>query len=86
MKLLLLSVFLAISASGSQLNLHEAGHNQIPLDYVKFPFEPPYRGVNGEGDHDLIDVRDLTESCLKSPQMLSSLGLQHLPNSPGFNA
>ena len=86
MKFLLLSVLLAVSASGSQSNLHEADHDQIPLDYVKFPFEPPYRGVNGEGNHDLHRYWDTTEACFKSPRMLSSPGLQHLPNSPGFSA
>jgi hypothetical protein len=53
MKFLLLSALLAISAPSSQSNVHDADDDQMPLGYVKFPFEPPYRGVNGEGDHDL---------------------------------
>lgn len=28
-----------------------AGHDaQVPFDYVKFPFQPIYRGKNGEGE------------------------------------
>ncbi|KAJ7173577.1 agmatinase [Mycena filopes] len=44
-------VLLAISVSAHDHHEHE---DQMPLDYVRFPFEPIYRGSNGEVTADAI--------------------------------
>ncbi|KIM44369.1 hypothetical protein M413DRAFT_17517 [Hebeloma cylindrosporum] len=33
---------------------HPGHDDQLPLDYVQFPFQPPYRGANGEATADAI--------------------------------
>jgi agmatinase len=41
--------FLAFGSLFVLAHGHPAHDDQVPLDYVKFPFQPIYRGRNGEG-------------------------------------
>jgi agmatinase len=42
--------FLAFGSLFAQARGHAGHDDQVPLDYVKFPFQPIYRGRNGEGE------------------------------------
>jgi hypothetical protein len=44
-------VLLAASVSAHDHHEHE---DQVPFDYVRFPYEPIYRGMNGEVTADAI--------------------------------
>lgn len=48
MKLQILSTFILLSNLVG-VRTHDHDHDQIPLEYVKFP-QPIYRGINGEGE------------------------------------
>lgn len=49
MKLQILSTFILLSnLVGVKAHDHWHDHDQIPLEYVKFP-QPIYRGISGEG-------------------------------------
>jgi agmatinase len=46
------SLFLVAAAILSLVVAHDHGDHsdQAPLEYVRFPFQPTYRGLNGEGE------------------------------------
>jgi len=81
MKLLLSAVFLAVTAILTGAHEHP-DHDQMPLDYVRFPFEPPYRGQNGEVTADAIFSGITTFAKLPWVQCLTSQS--HVPFDIAF--
>ncbi|KAJ7807257.1 agmatinase [Mycena olivaceomarginata] len=54
MQLSVLSPLIVLALSALAHDSHHEHEDQMPLDYVRFPYEPIYRGINGEVTADAI--------------------------------
>jgi agmatinase len=62
MQSILSAVSLAILVASVVAHGHHVHEDQVPLDYVRFPFEPIYRGSGGEGEYASISVYHTKQS------------------------